>query len=68
MAMTAQGMADKMIAALPIQPEVNKDIFDAFLLALSTGIINEIQANSVLVPISTDSGSAGAGIITGKVA
>lgn len=66
--MTAQGMADKMIAALPIQPEVNKDIFDAFLLALSTGIINEIQANSELVPISTDSGSAGAGIITGKVA
>jgi len=67
MAMTPQGMANKISAALPIQPGVNKETFDAFLLALATGIINELQANSELVPITTDSGSAGAGIITGKV-
>ncbi len=35
--------------------------------AMSQGIIDEIVANSELVPISKDSGSAGSGIITGKV-
>jgi hypothetical protein len=35
--------------------------------AMSQGIIEEIVANSELVPVSTDSGAAGAGIITGKV-
>jgi hypothetical protein len=40
---------------------------DAQLLALCTGIINHIVASSELVPLSTDSGSAGAGIITGKI-
>lgn len=40
---------------------------DAAMLALCQGIIDEIVANSELVPVSKDSGAAGAGIITGKV-
>ncbi len=35
--------------------------------AMSQGIIDEIIANSELVPVTQDSGTAGAGIITGKV-
>jgi hypothetical protein len=40
---------------------------DALIEALCGGIVQEIQANSMLIPITTDSGPAGAGIITGKV-
>jgi hypothetical protein len=36
-------------------------------VAMCQGIIEEIVANSELVPVTTDSGPAGAGIITGKV-
>lgn len=39
----------------------------AFLLALCEGIIAEIVANSELVPVTQDSGTAGSGIITGSV-
>lgn len=40
---------------------------DALIEALCDGIIQEIQTNSELVPIASDSGPAGAGIITGRV-
>jgi hypothetical protein len=40
---------------------------DAMLLALCTGILNEITTNSELVSVTHDAGAAGAGIITGKV-
>ena len=35
--------------------------------AISEGVVTHIQSNAELIPISTDTGSAGAGIITGKV-
>lgn len=35
--------------------------------AVANAIVDEIIANSELVPITTDQGTAGAGIITGKV-
>lgn len=44
------------------------DWLDKLAEALANAVVDEIQANSELVPISTDSGQAGAGIITGKVA
>ena len=40
---------------------------EALLLADSDAIVTYIQTNSVLVPITTDTGSAGSGIITGRV-
>lgn len=40
---------------------------DALIEALCAGIVTEIQTNSELVATTTDSGPAGAGIITGKV-
>jgi len=39
----------------------------ALLVADSNAIVAHIVANSELVPVTTDTGSAGAGIITGKV-
>lgn len=39
----------------------------AVLLADSNAIVAHIVANSELVPVTTDGGAAGAGIITGKV-
>jgi hypothetical protein len=35
--------------------------------AIANAVIDEIVANSELVPITTDQGTAGAGIITGSV-
>lgn len=35
--------------------------------AIANAVIDEIVENSELVPITTDQGTAGAGIITGKV-
>lgn len=60
MAMTVDSMMNKIKTA----PQGDAD---AFLRALCQGIIDEIQANAELVPVSTDQGTAGAGIITGKV-
>ena len=40
---------------------------EAVLTVMFQAIIDDIVANSELVPITTDTGSAGAGIITGKV-
>jgi hypothetical protein len=39
----------------------------ACLVADSQAILDEVVANSELVPVTQDSGAAGAGIITGKV-
>lgn len=73
MAMTPAGMVSKIKAARASLPASDGSAeqaaaqADAMLLALCTGILNEITANSELVPISKDSGTAGSGIITGKV-
>lgn len=40
---------------------------DALIEAFCDGIVTEIQTNSMLIPTTSDSGPAGAGIITGKV-
>ena len=73
MAMTPDGMKAAIIAARASLPASDGSAgqaaaqADAMLLALCTGIINHIVASSELVPLSTDSGVAGSGIITGKV-
>jgi hypothetical protein len=72
MAMTAAGMA-AAIKAARIAPAQTADTgvalanSDAVLVAFCQGIINHIIASAELVPISTDHGSAGSGIITGGV-
>lgn len=66
--MTPSGMQQKVEAALTAAGYTpGYDIPNGVILALCTGIINEITANSELVPVTTDSGPAGSGIITGKV-
>lgn len=74
MAMTAAGMRDKVKAAMAAvaavqssNPATVATYRDAVLLAMCQGIIEEVVANSELVPLTTDSGPAGAGIITGRV-
>lgn len=67
MAMSAQGMTDKIVLALGTKAGTISDVDRSFLVGVCAGIISEIVTNSELVPVSTDSGSAGAGIITGKV-
>lgn len=72
MAMTAEGMLAKIKAARVALAQtsdagVAAANSDAAVLALCQGIIAEIVANAELVPVSTDSGAAGSGIITGKV-
>lgn len=74
MAITASGMAAKVITQMDAVAAVqttDPTQIAAYRLALMTamcqGIINEIVANSELVPVTTDTGTAGAGIITGKV-
>lgn len=73
MAMTANGMKtryESKIASLTAQtsdPAAAAAAGNAILLSLFQAIVEEIQANSELVPVTQDSGTAGAGIITGKV-
>jgi hypothetical protein len=73
MAITAAGMKARYegkIASLTAQtsnPAEAAAAADTILLSLFQAIVEEIQANSELVPVTTDSGTAGAGIITGKV-
>lgn len=73
MAMTAAGMVAKIKAARASLPASDGSAAqaaaqaDAMLLALCQGILDEVTANSELVPVTSDSGPAGAGIITGKV-
>lgn len=74
MAMTASSMGQRIKSAVEAVPPVQ--VSDpaaiaqyqlALFEAISQGIIEEIVANSELVPLTTDSGTAGAGIITGRV-
>lgn len=74
MAMTAAGMMAKVKTAIAAVPPVQgsdpvavASYRDAILQAMCQGIIDEVVANSELVPVTTDTGAAGAGIITGKV-
>lgn len=74
MAMTPAGMMAKIKAEMAAVAAVQgsdaaatADYRDAILTAMCKGIIDEVVANSELVPITTDSGPAGAGIITGTV-
>lgn len=73
MAMTAAGMVAKIKAARASLPPSDGSAAqaatqaDAMLLALCQGILDEVTANSELVPVTSDSGAAGAGIIAGKV-
>jgi hypothetical protein len=56
------------VTAVQIQGGTTPSTYrDALLIAMCTGILEEITSNSELVPISSDTGTAGAGIITGKV-
>jgi len=69
MALSAASMASKIKAAVDaVAKEQNLGGAtarrDAVTLALCQGIIDEIVANSQLVPVSTDSDGA---IVTGKV-
>jgi hypothetical protein len=74
MALTGEGLAAARKEAMDAIPHVQSSTAadaiadsEARLLADSTAIITYIQANSELVATTSDSGSAGAGIITGKV-
>lgn len=69
MVMSSSSMAQKVESALVAAGySANNPIPQSVITALCTGIIGEIVANSELIPTSTDTGPAGAGIITGKVA
>lgn len=74
MALSASGMANRIetyVDAIAGQQTTDGAGMAAYRLALyqamCQGIIDEIVANSELVPVTTDTGTAGAGIITGKV-
>jgi len=73
MAISAVGMKERYfdkIAALTSQGSDSEAAIaqsDAIMLSLFEAICEEIVANSELVPITTDSGTAGDGIITGTV-
>jgi hypothetical protein len=72
MALTAASMLSKIKAARVALAQTSdagtaESNSDAAMLAFCQGIIDEIVENSELVPVSKDSGAAGAGIITGKV-
>ena len=74
MAMTAAGMATKVKAAIDAVEAVQTSdptALTAYRMAIYTamcqGIIEEIVANSELVSVTADTGTAGAGIRTGTV-
>jgi len=74
MALSAESMAARVKAAIDAIPAQQNsdgagmdDYRTQLFTAMCQGIIEEIVANSELVPVTTDSGPAGAGIITGKV-
>lgn len=48
-------------------PEAQADFLMKLCNAIAIGVIDEIQNNSKLTPVTQDAGSAGAGIITGFV-
>jgi hypothetical protein len=74
MAMTGAGLAAARQAAMDAVTCTQTTVATnaqayriAVLLADSTAIVAYIVANSELVPVTWDSGDAGAGIITGTV-
>lgn len=74
MAMNGTQLASERRAAMDaVSPPQSSDPADtlayreALLVADSMAIVAHIVVNSELVPVTKDSGSAGAGIITGKV-
>jgi hypothetical protein len=74
MAMDGAGLAAARQAAMDAIPYVQSNNpadavadSEARLLADSTAIVTYIQTNSELVPTTSDTGPAGAGIISGRV-
>lgn len=73
MAISAAGMKDRYFAKIvSLTSQGNNPAeaiaqSDAIILSLFEAICEEIVANSELVPVTSDSGSAGTGIITGTV-
>ena len=67
MALSASSMAARILASQAGASGSNSGNQQQILEAFCQGIIDEIVANSELVPITTDQGSAGSGIIIGSV-
>jgi hypothetical protein len=73
MAISAERMKDSYFAKIVALTSQGSDPAaaiaqsEAIILSLFEAICEEIVANSELVPVTSDSGEAGAGIITGKV-
>lgn len=74
MAVSADRAVDNAIALMDAVPNIQTTdpasiaaYSRAKLKAMFQGFWNEVIANSELVPVTTDQGSAGSGIITGKV-
>jgi hypothetical protein len=70
MAMTKQSMAQKIMVEMDkitITPDASPAYRAATFEAMCEGILNEFRQNSELNAKTQDSGSAGAGIITGSV-
>ena len=74
MAINEGSCTDEVLAAIDGVPAIqtsNPDDIVAYRRAIKlaeiTAIFNHIRNNSELVPSTTDTGTAGAGIITGKV-
>lgn len=70
MALSKTGLKDKIVTELTAQGfTVSGDFAWASKMAtaIANAVVDEIVANSELVPITTDTGTAGAGIITGSV-
>lgn len=70
MALSSDRMADNYKSAVVAITKAGGDpnaMADAIMKALFAAVVNEIKSNSELVSVTHDTGSAGAGIITGKV-
>jgi len=70
MALSASGLKTRITDALTANGwDLSNEhcITNKLATAIADAVVAEIVANSELVPVSTDSGTAGAGIITGKV-
>lgn len=63
----AIALMDAVAAVQTTDPSLIPAYRKAMLQAMFQGFWNEVVANSELVPVTTDTGTAGAGIITGKV-
>jgi len=70
MALNAGTLAGLIVTELQAQGFVTTGSFaktSQMATAIANAVVTHIQTDSVLVPITTDTGIAGAGIITGKV-